>query len=168
MVVEHSCKVMEFLHGQEPLPSLAPVAANAGAGIAAFRAVAVEFGLAHDDGEDRRGPIGRDGRRAKGGEPALHVLPVDIGDVPSPEPRKGGVAQIVPVDLHGAGLPVPPIAREDLFGHGLEEPVFRERRRLVAADGGQQFRCVPVGLLQADTADVSDGLSYAGPHAGRG
>ena len=88
----------------------------------------------------------------------MHILPVDAGDIPSPEPGKDLVAQIVPVDLHGPGLPVPPVTGEDLLGNGLEEPLLRQGRRLVAPESGEQFRRPSAGLVETDAAGVSDGL----------
>ena len=161
MVFEHLCETAKLRLRKKSLPSLAPVAPDAGAGIAVLRAVAVNLRLAHDDGEDRRGPVRRHRRCVQRAEPALHVLSRDVGYVHPAEPGKDRASKIFPVDLHGSGLPVPPVAGEDFLGHGLEKPVFGKYGGFVAADGGKQFRCLPTSLVEAHAAGVADGLPEA-------
>ena len=88
MPFEHAREPAKLLRGKTAFAALAPVVVDAGAGIAVFRPVAIDLGLAHDDGQDRRGPVRRRGRRAQGCKPSLHVLPRDFGDDPSAEPWK--------------------------------------------------------------------------------
>ena len=109
-------------------------------------------------GADRSAAVGV---RAQGSEPALHVLPRDVGDVYPAEPWKDLVAQIVPVDPAGSGLPVPPVPLKDLLGDRLEELPFLNDDRFVAPDCGEHFRCAPATLLKVDTLGVADGLPEA-------
>ena len=65
---------------QETRSPLAAIAPDAQAGVGALRAKAHGFGLPHDDGEHRHGPVGGDWGRAERGEPVADIPPIDVGD----------------------------------------------------------------------------------------
>ena len=117
-------KAAKLFAGQEPLAALAPVAPDADAGVAVFGTIAVDLGLAHDDGEDGGGAVRRSGGGVQGGEPALYVGAGDVGDVPSPEPGQYLIAEVGAIDLQRLRFPVPGVVPEDFPGHGLEEGLF--------------------------------------------
>ena len=48
-------------------------------------------------------------------------LPVDVGDLPSPEAGQDLVFQVAPVDIERSRLPEPSVAFEHGLGDGLEE-----------------------------------------------
>ena len=129
-----------LLVGQEPLAPLPAIAPDAAAGVGPLRAKAHRFRLLHDDGEDRHGPVGRDRRRAQGGEPVSDVLPVDLVDRATGEVRQDLLAQIAPVHIGGPWLPDPFVSLEHGLGNGLQQRlVGPERYGPAPADRGHHL-----------------------------
>ena len=157
--VEYRRQAAYLRRRQEPFAPLAPVSLDALARVAAFRAIAVDFGLAHDDGQDRSGPVCRCGLRVERGEPLPHVAAVDAGDRAALEARQDMVAVVVPVDLESSGLPVSRVAREDLVGNGLEHGFFGRCGRVAASpDRGEHRRGPRAGFADARALGAGDGL----------
>ena len=157
MPLERERETAELRSRQEPLPALAPVAPDADAGVGAFLSIAVDLGLAQDDGEDGGGAVRRTGRGVKGCEPALHVGSGDVRNIPSSEPRQNMVPEVAPIDLQRSRLPVPAVVPENFLGHRLEDRLLRQGARIpVAANRAEKVRGPAAGLIERHGVGVAD------------
>ena len=105
----------------------------------------------------------RRGRRCpERGEPALNVLPVDVGNVSTREPRKELTSKPGPVDLERSSLPDSGVALEHHPGDGFEEPFIASLGRVLAsANGGKRRNGACPCLLKAHGVGVAHNLPEA-------
>ena len=169
--LERERETAELRSGQEPLPALAPVSPDAGAGVGALWSIAVDLGLAQDDREDGRGAVRRAGRGVKGCEPALHVSSGDVCNIPSPEPRQNLVPEVAPIDLQRSRLPVSAVVPEDFLGDGLEDRLLRQGTPIPVAPNrskkarlGQRLQPVTFVLEEVDGTAAHDRIVTVRAH----
>ena len=159
MGAERCGQAPEFPVGEKALSALAAVAPDALAGIGVPRSQAHPFRFPHDDGQHRHGPVGRDRRRTKRGEPVPDVLPIDPGDLAPGEIRQNLVLQIGPVDGERSGFPDPLVAPE----HNLRDPLEQRfpgigGQPLAAPDRAKHFARADTRLTGGHRFGAANGL----------
>ena len=147
---------------RKPLPALAPVSPDAEAGIGTLHPEAHALRLAHDDGQDRHGPVRRDRRRPQRREPVDDVLPRDLRDLAAGESGQDLLAQVASVHLHRTGLPDPFVPAEGRLRDGLEDRLLRTcGQGIFLPDLGQHRGRPHAGLVHVYRGDVADDLPDA-------
>ena len=160
---QRRAQATDLARGQEPLPPAPPVAAQARARIAVLRPVAMDLGLAQDQGQDRKRAVRRGRRRMQGGKPELYVLARNVSNGTPSEPGHDLVAQVRPIDRDGPRFPVTPVAAEDFFGDHLEQGLLIADRRSFGsgAHHGRPHNRNPAGICPSErvrqTEEPTDG-----------
>ena len=155
-----------FLPGEELFATAPPVPPDMPARIAAFRAIAIDFGFPHDHRQDRRRPVGGNGRRLGGGEPLLVIPACDGPDRLPPEPGKDLVIQVPAIDPERARFPVSGITAEDFLRDVLEKGFcgdFRRTERYALPERCQMGLGDFPGFGQLHHAGIVDGRPHALP-----
>ena len=165
---QRDAQAADLVAGQEAVAAAPPVARDVAARIAVLRAAAEPLRLPHDHRQDGHRPVRRGGDRPERGEPLPDVLGRDRADRPFPEAGKDLVFQVVPVDLHGAGLPKPGVAAERDLGHDLERGLgggVRRARRVAVPERRQSGAGKRPGPFQGHRPRLPDFRPLAPPVA---